>query len=109
MENMGDRLFFGGSSYSRLWEKSAIGILSDRQGIALTDSEVVFCRDHRGVDFEDFNNPESYSSWLSGRLKKNPNIQLIHEKPYLQQCQQQLESVNKSIFGGVWSGFGIGR
>ena len=71
---MGDRLFFGGSSYSRLWEKSAIGILSDRQGIALTDSEVVFCRDHRGVDFEDFNNPESYSSWLSGRLKKNPNI-----------------------------------
>ena len=47
------RRIYDGPAYSRLWEKSAIGLLTGNQGLLLTDSEVIFCREHRGVEFED--------------------------------------------------------
>jgi len=74
MGTPGGRMFFDGPSYSRLWEKSAIGIISDGQGISLTDCEVVFCRDHRSINFEGIIDWKDYSRWLSDRVRDNPNI-----------------------------------
>ena len=51
MEWTGKWWIFDGPAYSRLWEKSAIGALIDGGGLALSDIEVIFSRNHRGVSF----------------------------------------------------------
>ena len=76
MEYRENRILYDGSSYSRLWEKSAIGILADGPGLLLTDSEVIFCREHRGVEFNGLNDHGSYSSWLTDRIEVNQNLLL---------------------------------
>ena len=76
MEYRETRILYDGSSYSRLWEKSAIGILADGPGLLLTDSEVIFCREHRGVEFNGLNDQRSYSTWLTERIEVNQNLLL---------------------------------
>ena len=68
------RMLYHGQAYSRLWEKSAIGLLTEGPGLLLTDSEVIFCKDHRGVEFEDFPDQQSFAYWLSERVRLNRNI-----------------------------------
>ena len=68
------RRLYDGPAYSRLWEKSAIGLLTGDQGLLLTDSEVIFCREHRGVEFEDIFDQRSFALWLSERVRLNRNI-----------------------------------
>ena len=76
MQYRENRILYDGSSYSRLWEKSAIGILVDGPGLLLTDSEVIFCREHRGVEFDGINDIEGFSLWLTQRIENNENILL---------------------------------
>ena len=64
-------MLYSGPAVSRLWEKSAIGILTEGDALLLSDPEVIFCRDHRGVDFEGLADEESFSKWLSERLEIN--------------------------------------
>ena len=67
---VGDRrMLYHGPAYSRLWEKSAIGLLTEGPGLLLTDSEVIFCKDHRGVEFEDIPDQKSFAYWLSERVR----------------------------------------
>ena len=68
------RRLYDGPAYSRLWEKSAIGLLTGSQGLLLTDSEVIFCREHRGVEFEDIVDQGTFALWLSERVRLNRNI-----------------------------------
>jgi len=68
------RRLYDGPAYSRLWEKSAIGLLARGQGLLLTDSEVIFCREHRGVEFEDISDQRTFALWLSERIRINRNI-----------------------------------
>ena len=51
MEWTGESWIFDGPEYSRLWEKSAIGVLINGGGLALTDIEVLFSKNHRGASF----------------------------------------------------------
>jgi len=76
MESGDQRRFYDGQAFSRLWEKSAIGILTEGPGILLSDSEIIFCREHRGVSFDDISNQETFANWLSERIRTNPNILL---------------------------------
>ena len=76
MEYRETRILYDGSSYSRLWEKSAIGILADGPGLLLTDSEAIFCREHRGVVFNGLNDDGAYSSWLTERVEVSQNLLL---------------------------------
>ena len=71
MQYRDNRVLYDGSAFSRLWEKSAIGILTEGPALLLSDSEVIFCRDHRGVEFDGLVDQEAFSLWLSGRLSKN--------------------------------------
>ncbi len=71
MQYRENRILYDGSSYSRLWEKSAIGIIVEGPGLLLTDSEVIFCRDHRGVEFDGLNDLEEFSLWLTKRIGDN--------------------------------------
>ena len=64
-------MLYDGSAYSRLWEKSAIGILTDGPGLLLADSEVIFCREHRGVEFEGLEGHVEFSLWLTQRIMEN--------------------------------------
>lgn len=76
MQYRENRMLYDGSSYSRLWEKSAIGILADGPGLLLTDSEVIFCREHRGVQFNELLDQEAFSLWLTQRIEDNENTLL---------------------------------
>lgn len=74
MQDYPGETIYKGPSFSRLWEKSAIGTLYDGKGLILTDAEVVFCKEHRGVVFDDIFDQSSYSTWLAERVKKNPHF-----------------------------------
>jgi len=76
MQYRGNRMLYVGSAYSRLWEKSAIGIICEGPGLLLTDSEVIFCREHRSIDFEGLIDSESFSSWLKERIVINDKVLL---------------------------------
>tara|TARA_Y100001970_G_scaffold58291_1_gene73951 strand:+ start:18868 stop:19929 length:1062 start_codon:yes stop_codon:yes gene_type:complete len=76
MQYRENRVLYDGSSFSRLWEKSAIGILVDGPGLLLTDSEVIFCREHRGVEFDGLNDIDLFSRWLTDRIEHNENMLL---------------------------------
>jgi len=71
MQYRESRMLYDGSAYSRLWEKSAIGILTDGPGLLLADSEVIFCREHRGVEFEGLEDHGAFSLWLTQRIMDN--------------------------------------
>tara|TARA_B100000945_G_scaffold285056_1_gene255058 strand:- start:1046 stop:2113 length:1068 start_codon:yes stop_codon:yes gene_type:complete len=74
MECRGNRWIFDGPAYSRLWEKSAIGTLLDGGGLALTDIEVIFCRQHRGVEFASIADQKTMLLWLNERISTNPSV-----------------------------------
>ncbi len=76
MQTPESRMLYDGSAFSRLWEKSAIGILADGPGLLLSDCEVIFCRDHRGVRFDGLDSQGGYSLWLSERLGINSKMLL---------------------------------
>ena len=67
-------MLYDGPAHSRLWEKSAMGLLSKGEGLLLTDSEVIFCREHRGVEFKDISDQRTFALWLSERVRLNRNI-----------------------------------
>ena len=71
-----NRAVYDGPAYSRLWEKSAIGIVADGPGLLLSDSEVIFCRNHRGIEFDGLEDDLEFSSWLTQRLEQNSNLLL---------------------------------
>ena len=71
-----NRAVYDGPAYSRLWEKSAIGITADGPGLLLSDSEVIFCRNHRGIEFDGLEDDLEFSSWLTQRLEQNSNLLL---------------------------------
>ena len=58
---------YGGNASQRLWEKSAIGRLTDNGKLLLSDAEVIFCRDHRNIDF-----PKD--SWLHEAVSENKSL-----------------------------------
>ena len=65
---------FKGPEYSRLWEKSAIGALIDGGGLGLTDIEVIFSRNHRGVSFPLIAEDIAMEEWVKERLEKDPAL-----------------------------------
>ena len=71
-----NRAVYDGPAYSRLWEKSAIGIIADGPGLLLSDSEVIFCRNHRGIEFDGLEDDLEFSSWLTQRLEQNSKLLL---------------------------------
>lgn len=68
MEWTGESWIFTGPEYSRLWEKSAIGALIDGGGLALTDAEVLFSMNHRGVSYPMIPDENAKSEWVKNRL-----------------------------------------
>jgi len=64
MKERNGRWEFDGSSAARLWDKSAIGRLTPDGTLLLTDFELIFCKEHRSLEFPD-------SDWLSKRLRHN--------------------------------------
>ena len=58
---------YSGSATQRLWEKSAIGRLIEGEKLALSDSEVIFCRDHRNIDFP-------YEGWLQEAISRDSTL-----------------------------------
>ena len=67
MNPVGELWNYSGSASIRLWDKSAIGRKTDEGSILLTDSEVIFCKDHRNLDFP-------HDEWLSQATKENPAL-----------------------------------
>jgi len=68
MKWTGESWIFDGPEYSRLWEKSAIGVLIEGGGLALTDIEVLFSRNHRGVCFPQIPDERAMVEWVNKRL-----------------------------------------
>jgi len=58
---------YDGSAATRLWEKSAIGRLTNDGGLLLTDSEIVFCQNHRNLDYPT-------PGWLKKRIRENGSL-----------------------------------
>ena len=56
-----------GQSVSRLWDKSAIGHPNGRGGLILSDSEVIFCHEHRNL-------PWPNSDWLRQCVSTKPEV-----------------------------------
>jgi hypothetical protein len=56
-----------GQSGGRLWDKSAIGRADRKGGLILCDSEVIFCHDHRNLEWPN-------SGWLSECISSKPEI-----------------------------------
>jgi len=67
MEEHDGRWLYNGSAASRLWEKSAIGLLNGKGGLVLSDAEVIFCNIHRGIDYPS-------DEWLHNRVTTNPSL-----------------------------------
>ena len=66
---------FDGSAASRLWEKSAIGLMVGDGRLVLNDAELIFCINHRGID-------SPGDRWIAGRTAANPS--LLHESAVLE-------------------------
>ena len=67
MEPHDGHWLYSGTAASRLWEKSAIGLLNGNGGLVLSDAEVIFCMNHRGIDIPS-------DEWLPGRVHSNPSL-----------------------------------
>ena len=59
--------FYQGQAAHRLWNKSAIGRLVGSEGLLLSSSEVVFCHEHRHLEWP-------FDSWLSEQLGERPRL-----------------------------------
>lgn len=75
MEQHEDGWLYDGHACDRLWNKSAIGRPTHDGKLILADSEVIFCKDHRGLKFPD-------SEWLTRTLQTN--VELLDEAAILE-------------------------
>ena len=71
-ERLGDGWLYDGPAASRLWEKSAIGVIVDEGKLLLTDSEVIFCFAHRGIELPQPLQINVSGGWIAERAQKNP-------------------------------------
>jgi len=62
-----DKWIYSGSAKERLWEKSAIGQKINGNDLLLSPSEVIFCHDHRHIEWPSNN-------WLEEETEKTPNL-----------------------------------
>ena len=67
MEPYNECWIYSGSAKERLWNKSAIGQKINGSNLLLSSSEVIFCHDHRHLDWPREN-------WLNEETKKKPNL-----------------------------------
>tara|TARA_Y100000741_G_scaffold364525_1_gene355840 strand:+ start:2627 stop:3637 length:1011 start_codon:yes stop_codon:yes gene_type:complete len=67
MEPYNDCWIYSGSAKERLWDKSAIGQKINGNDLLLCSSEVIFCHDHRHLDWPN-------EDWLKEESGKNPNL-----------------------------------
>ncbi|MBF26795.1 MAG: hypothetical protein CMA98_03305 [Euryarchaeota archaeon] len=67
MEPYNDSWIYSGSAKERLWNKSAIGHKIHENDLLLSPSEVIFCHDHRHLDWPS-------KDWLKQESEKNPNL-----------------------------------
>ena len=102
MEWTGESWIFDGPEYSRLWEKSAIGVLIDGGGLALTDIEVLFSKKHRGAIFPLIPDEEALLEWVNKRLQNNST--LLEEYAILEALRVP---GNKVVLGNNFSRLGI--
>jgi len=62
-----DGWMYDGQACDRLWNKSAIGRPMDGRRLLLTPAEVIFCHDHRHVDWPTAN-------WLQEAVEDSPRL-----------------------------------
>mgnify|MGYP006082084069 CR=1 FL=1 len=67
MEAYKDDWLYSGSASERLWNKSAIGKKINNNQLLLSASEVIFCHNHRHLDWPNEN-------WFEEEISKNPNL-----------------------------------
>ena len=67
MEPYNEYWIYSGSAKERLWNKSAIGKKINGNDLLLSSSEVIFCHDHRHLEWP-------YENWLSEEAKKKPDL-----------------------------------
>ena len=67
MEAYKDDWLYSGSASERLWNKSAIGKKINNNQLLLSASEVIFCHNHRHLDWPSEN-------WFEEEISKNPNL-----------------------------------
>ncbi len=65
---------YDGPAASRLWEKSAIGVIIDDGKLLMHDCEVLFCHSHRGVGLPDSTNGGKSEVWIVDRVRRNPRL-----------------------------------
>ena len=102
MEWTGRWWVFDGPEYSRLWDKSAIGALVDGGGLALSDIEVIFSRNHRGASFPLIPDDNAMLEWVNERLLNDPK--LIQEYAILEALRVP---GNKVVLSNNFSKLGI--
>ena len=67
MEQYESGWLYDGQACDRLWNKSAIGRPMDRGKLLLTSAEVIFCHDHRHIDWPSLN-------WLRKAVENLPKL-----------------------------------
>tara|TARA_B110000003_G_scaffold267830_1_gene296558 strand:+ start:1119 stop:2132 length:1014 start_codon:yes stop_codon:yes gene_type:complete len=67
MEPYNDGWLYSGSAAERLWNKSAIGKKINNNKLLLSSSEVIFCHNHRHLDWPN-------NEWFENEIMKNPNL-----------------------------------
>ena len=67
MEPYEDCWIYSGSAKERLWNKSAIGRRINNNDLLLSPAEVIFCCNHRHLDWPSEN-------WLEKESEKNPDF-----------------------------------
>jgi len=67
MEPYGDDWLYSGSASERLWNKSAIGKKITNNQLILSAAEVIFCHNHRHLNWP-------YENWLKEEISKNSNL-----------------------------------
>ena len=67
MEPYNDGWLYSGSASDRLWNKSAIGKKINNNKLLLTSSEVIFCHNHRHINWPN-------NEWFANEIIKNPNL-----------------------------------
>ena len=67
MEPYEDCWIYSGSAKERLWNKSAIGRRINNNDLLLSPAEVIFCCNHRHLDWPSEN-------WLEKESEKNPDL-----------------------------------
>ncbi len=86
-----------GQSAGRLWDKSAIGLPDGQGGLILCDSEVIFCHDHRNLEWPS-------SDWLGECISSKPEV--LFEAAVLEALRVP---GNKVVFRGCLTSLELGH